>query len=25
MNSTYELNLKEGPKVKIGNFRGTKS
>jgi len=25
MNSTYEFTLKEGPKVKIKNFRGTKS
>jgi len=25
MNSTYEFTLKEGPKVKIENFRGTKS
>jgi len=25
MNSTYEFTLKEGPKVKIENFIGTKS
>jgi len=25
MNSTYELTLKEGPKVKMRNFLGTKS
>jgi len=25
MNSTYEFTLKEGPKVKIQNFVGTKS
>jgi len=25
MNSTYEFTLKEGLKVKMGNFRGTKS
>jgi len=25
MNSTYEFTLKEGPKVKIEKFRGTKS
>jgi len=25
MNSTYEFTLKEGPKVKMDNFTGTKS
>jgi len=25
MNSTYEFTLKEGPKVKMGKFLGTKS
>jgi len=25
MNFTYEFTLKEGPKVKMGNFLGTKS
>jgi len=25
MNSTYEFTLKEGPKVKMQNFLGTKS
>jgi len=25
MNSTYEFTLKEGPKVEIENFLGTKS
>jgi len=25
MNSTYEFTLKEGPKVKLENFIGTKS
>jgi len=25
MNSTYEFTLKEGPKVKMKNFIGTKS
>jgi len=25
MNSTYEFTLKEGPKVKMENFIGTKS
>jgi len=25
MNSTYEFTLKEGPKVKMENFTGTKS
>jgi len=25
MNSTYEFSLKEGPKVKMKNFIGTKS